>query len=314
MGAADRVSVATATSRKGAKPGAMAFDFRRPNKFSRDHVRAFQIVHETFARQLSTVLATTLRAVAHVTLTSVEQLTYDEYVRSLPNPSYMVILSLNPLPGAAVLQLPLPIAFAAIDRLLGGSGDALSPKRPLTEIESNLMRGLVGRALRELEYAYETLVRVEVEVVQQEFNPQFAQIAAPSDMALAVNFETRIGEKRGTSSICIPHTTMQPVLESLASQQLFADRSSRDPYEWARALEEAIGGVCVELAVRFESVALASQEIIDLQVGDIVPLEHPVDQPLTVSVGDVPCYEVVTGRRGKRLAGLVVGNHTTRLR
>ena len=128
------------------------FDFRRPNKFSRDHVRAFQIVHETFARQLSTVLATTLRAGANCTLGTVEQLTYDEYVRSLPNPSYLIVLSLSPLPGAAILQFPLPIVFAAIDRLLGGTGDSVSPKRPLTEIESNLMRSVVDRTLRELEY------------------------------------------------------------------------------------------------------------------------------------------------------------------
>jgi flagellar motor switch protein FliM len=302
------------TSRKVGKPSALPFDFRRPNKFSRDHVRAFEIVHETFARQLSTVLATTLRAVAHVSLTSVEQLTYDEYVRSLPNPSYMVILSLNPLPGAIVLQLPLPITFAAIDRLLGGSGDALSPKRPLTEIESNLMRGLMDRALRELEYAYETLVRVEAEVVQQEFNPQFAQIAAPSDMALAISFETRIGEKRGTSSLCIPFTTMQPVLESLASQQLFSDRANGDPDRWARSLDDALGAIRIELSVRFESVSLASQEIVALEVGDIVPLEHPTDLPLTVSVDNVPCYDVVTGRRGKRFACLVVGDHTARVR
>src|SRR3954470_12238246 len=148
----------TTTRRRGrGEPNVVAFDFRRPSKVNRDHVRALQIVHETFARQLSTVIATTLRAVAQVSLTSIEQLTYDEYVRSLPNPSFMVILSLNPLPGAAVMQLPLPIVFAAIDRLLGGTGEALSPKRPLTEIESNLMRGLIDRALRELEYAYESL-------------------------------------------------------------------------------------------------------------------------------------------------------------
>ncbi len=286
----------------------MPFDFRRPNKFNRDHVRALQIVHETFARQLTTVIATTLRAVSQVSLTSVEQLTYDEYVRSLPNPSYMVILSLNPLPGAAVMQLPLPIVFAAIDRLLGGNGDSLSPKRPLTEIESNLMRGLMDRALRELEYAYETLVHVEAEIVQQEFNPQFVQIAAPSDMAMAVSFETRIGSKRGTSSLCIPYTTMQPVLETLASQHLFADRSHRDPVQWAHALEDAVASVPVEIAVRFGSVALTSREIVELQVGDIVPLEHPIDRPLTVSVDGVPCYEAVTGRRGKHLACLVVGD------
>ncbi len=297
-----------ATASGGTKRGksALPFDFRRPNKFSRDHLRAFQIVHETFARQLSTVFATTLRAVAQVTLANVEQVTYDEYVRSLPNPSYLTIVSLNPLPGAAVLQLPLPIAFAAVDRLLGGTGEALSPKRPLTEIESNIMRSLMERALRELEYAYETLVRVEAEIVQPEFNPQFAQVAAPSDMAISVTFETRIGEKRGMSSVCIPYATMQPVLESLASQQLFADRSGRDPELWANQLDSAIHNVPVELRVSFREVALESTDILGLRVGDVIPLDHPVDEPLTVYVDDIPCYHAVTGRRGKRLACLIV--------
>ena len=125
----------TATSRRTrGEPNVVPFDFRRPNKFSRDHVRAFQIVHETFARQLSTVLATTLRAGASCSFGKVEQLTYDEYVRSLPNPSYMVILSLNPLPGAALLQLPLDVAFCAVELLLGGKGYAEQPARPFTEL------------------------------------------------------------------------------------------------------------------------------------------------------------------------------------
>jgi flagellar motor switch protein FliM len=220
--------VTTTTSRRGrGQSNVVPFDFRRPNKFSRDHVRAFQIVHETFARQLSTVLATTLRAGASSAFDKVEQLTYDEYIRAMPNPSYMVILSLNPLPGAALLQLPLPITFAAIDRLLGGTGDAGSPKRPLTEIEQNLMRSVVDRALRELEYAYETLVRVEAEIVQQEFNPQFAQIAAPSDMVLVVSFEMRIGDKRDTATICVPFTTC-PSRRACGSTR----SGSRRPRSW----------------------------------------------------------------------------------
>jgi flagellar motor switch protein FliM len=263
-------------------------------------------VHETFARQLSTVLATTLRAAASSTIGKVEQLTKDEYVRSLPNPSYMVILSLNPLPGAALMQFPLEITFGAIDRLLGGTGDTTSPKRPLTEIEQNLMRSVVDRALRELEYAYETLVRVEAEIVQQEFNPQFAQIAAPSDMVLVVSFEMRIGEKRGTATICVPFTTLAPVLETLASQTLFQDQRGEDPIQWQAKLETALYGAPIEMNVRFDSIALTSGEIIGLQVGDVVPLGHSVDKPVSVIVDGVRCYDGVTGRRGKRLACLVV--------
>jgi flagellar motor switch protein FliM len=296
----------TTRRRVRGEPNVVPFDFRRPSKFSRDHVRAFQIVHETFARQLSTVLATTLRAGASTTFVNVEQLTYDEYVRSLPNPSYLVILSLNPLPGAALLQFPLPITFAAIDRLLGGTGDAAGPKRPLTEIEQNLMRSVVDRALRELEYAYETLVRVEAEVVQQEFNPHLAQIAAPSDMVLVVSFEMRIGEKHGHATICVPYTTMAPVLEGLATQTLFQEQRGEDPILWHQRLESALYDVSVEACVRFDAAGLTSAEIVALQVGDVIPLNHPVDRPLRVTVDDVHCYDGVSGRRGKRLATLIV--------
>jgi flagellar motor switch protein FliM len=168
------------------------------------------------------------------------------------------------------------------------------------------MRSVVDRALRELEYAYETLVRVEAEIVQQEFNPQFAQIAAPSDMVLVVSFELRIGEKKGTATICVPFATLAPVLEHLASQSLFQDQRGEDPEIWQQKLEQAMYRVPIELHVRFATVALTSQEIIGLQVGDIVPLNHSVDEPVRVTVDGVHCYDAVTGRRGKRVACLVV--------
>jgi flagellar motor switch protein FliM len=168
------------------------------------------------------------------------------------------------------------------------------------------MRSVVDRTLRELEYAYETLVRVEAEIVQQESNPQFAQIAAPSDMAMVVSFDTRIGEKHGNATICVPFSTMQPVLESLASQSLLQDHRGQDPVLWQQQLERALSRVMVETSVRFDAVELSSTEIVGLQVGDIVPLDHPIEQPVTISVDDVTCNKAVTGRRGKRLACLVV--------
>jgi flagellar motor switch protein FliM len=301
--------VATTTrSRKNALP----FDFRRPSKFSRDHMRAFQVVHETFARQFSTVLATTLRATCHVSLTSVEQLTYDEYVRSLPNPSYMVNVALNPLPGSIVVQLPLPLAFAAVDRLLGGAGEAVSPKRTLSEIEASLMRGLMERGLRELEYAYETLVRVETEIVAHEHNPQFVQIAAPSDMALSISLEIRIGDKRGTASLCVPFTTMQPVLESLASESLLSDRSGRDLDVWAADLGDALNGTNLDVHLRFPEVALTGAEILGLRVGDVIPLHHDLDEPMLVVVDGLVTHRAVTGTRGRKLACLIVSNEGER--
>jgi flagellar motor switch protein FliM len=152
-------------------------------------------------------------------------------------------------------------------------------------------------------------VRVEAEIVQQEFNPQFAQIAAPSDMVLVVSFELRIGDKKGTATICVPFSTLAPVLEHLASQSLFQDQRGEDPEQWRDRLAEALYRVPVELRVRFATVALTSAEIVSLTVGDVVPLGQSTDEPVMVSVDDVHCYDAVTGRHGKRLACLVVGTN-----
>src|SRR5437763_8639354 len=128
----------------------LRYDFRRPNKFNREHVRALQIANETFARQWTTLLSSTLRAVSQVSLRKIEQFTYDEYIREIPNPSYLAVLALRPLAGTAVLHLPLPVVMAAVDRLVGGPGSARQPRRGVTEIEASLLRTLKGRILREL--------------------------------------------------------------------------------------------------------------------------------------------------------------------
>jgi flagellar motor switch protein FliM len=154
------------------------FDFRRQSKLSREHVRTMQIVQETFARGFSTMLASQLRSVTQVNIKSIEQQSYDEYVRDLPNPTMLTLLSLAPLSGAAVFQLPLNVTFCAIELMLGGTGDGVQPGRPLTELELSLMRGIIDRALPELRYALEPVVATEPKIVGQESNPQFAQVAA----------------------------------------------------------------------------------------------------------------------------------------
>jgi flagellar motor switch protein FliM len=294
-----------AARRRSAGP--QPYDFRRPSKFGREHVRAFQIVGETFARQLATVLSTTLRAVSVVQQGEIEQVSYDEYVRSIPNPSYLLVCSLAPLPGASILQIELPIALTAVERLVGGTHPATELNRPLTEIEQSLMRGLVERALRELEFSFESLTRLSARVVQLESNPQFAQIAAPSDMSVVMTWDVRIVEQRGRVSLCIPSSALEPVLDAYARQSHFADRAG-DSSAFACELAAAVDHVPVEVRVSFRPVTLTSAEIVDLRPGHVVPLQHRVDDPLTVSVGDVACYPAIAGRRGKRLACVVVAD------
>lgn len=297
----------------GERAEARPYDFRRPNQFGRDHVRALQIVSESFARGFTSTLSTTLRAVSQVQLASIDQLAYGDHVKALPNPTLLALVSLDPLPGAAMLHLPLPIAMSAIDRFLGGSGSGSYPNRPLTDIESGLIRGLITRALQELAGSFESLVPIEPAIVQLESNPQFAQIAAPSDMVVIETFDIRIGSHDDRMSMCVPAASLQPVLERVAGQSLFADRGGAvDRTATARALGDRIADVPVEVSVCFAPVALTSAEIVSLQAGDVLPLHHPVGDPLTLSADGVRCLAAVPGRKGKRLACVVVDSEIER--
>ena len=288
------------------RSGPQAYDFRRPNKFSREHVRALQIVNETFARQFANVLASTLRAVSHVTLTSVEQLTYDEYIRSTEAPTYLAILSLDPLPGAGILHLPLSVAMAAVDRLLGGSGAGDYPHRPLTDIESGLVRGLTQRILRELSYAFESLVSIDAQLVVQESNPQFAQVAAPTEMVVVASFDMRIGDQAGQATLCLPFSSLQNVLDGFVGKSHFGGQNAEQRNEAQEHLTQRLQHADVDVTVAFNPISLSSGDIVGLAPGDVVPLQHRVDTPLTVRVAGLPCYSAVAGRKGKRLACLVV--------
>jgi flagellar motor switch protein FliM len=283
----------------------VVYDFRRPNKFTREHVRALQIASETFARQFTTVLSTTLRTVSQVQAKGIHQLTYDEYIRDIPNPTHLAILSLAPLAGASIFHLPLPVVMTAVDRLLGGPGAGPAVHRPLTEIEQSLMRDLLGRVLRELAYAFESLTALEPAVLHQESNPQFAQIGSPSDMVIVFVYNLWIGGQAGEATLCVPFASLQPVLDEVAANSLLAGRVEADAESVRDALTGRMGGAQVTVSVSFPPVALALSDIVDLRPGDVVPLDHRIDAPLEVSVGGLPRFAARPGRRGKRLACVI---------
>ncbi len=282
------------------------FDFRRPSKLNRDHVRTLEIVQETFARQFTTVLSSSLRAVSNVTVESIEQMSYDEYVRATPNPAYLSILSIVPLPGVAIFQLPLSISYTAVDLLLGGHGRDSDLSRPLSDIEVGLLRDLVDRTLGELRYAFESVVEFEPTVVQVESNPQFAQVAAPSDMIVVVTFDVRINTSHGRATLAFPYTSLAPVLDSFTGNVVMTDRDSAQIAAAQAALKERITRAHVVVSVRFRPVRLTSGEIVDLRPGDIVPLNQSVNSALTIAVGDTPTFIGRPARRGKRLACQVI--------
>jgi flagellar motor switch protein FliM len=289
----------SARSRKGEP---RPFDFRRPSKLNRDHVRTLEIVQETFARQFTTVLSSMLRAVSSVTVESIDQLSYDEYVRGTPNPAHLSILSIHPLPGVAILQLPLGISLTAVDLMLGGHGKGNDGSRPLTDIEVGLMRPLVDRILNELAYAFDSVVSFQPAVVQTESNPQFAQVAAPSDMIVVITLDVRIEGAQGRATLSFPYASLTPVLDSFTGNIVVAERDPSIVAQAAANLRARLGEAPVDVSVRFAPLRLTSGEIVGLEVGDVLPMPQGPDAELTVTVGEVPCFLGRPARRGKRLA------------
>ncbi|WP_236718546.1 flagellar motor switch protein FliM [Actinoplanes sp. TFC3] len=290
-------------SRRG-NTGPTTYDFRKPIKLSREHVRTLQIAFETYARSCGTLLTTRLRVVSSASLVSIEQLNYDEYVASLSNPTVIAVVSIDPLPGTVLLEIASSAVMTAIDHMLGGPGGA-QPERPLTEVEMPLLRGLLERMLGELRYGFETLVDIRPKLKEVEYNAQFLRAHQPGDAVVIASFEMKIGTEECVASICLPFNTILPVLEKQELIELTpAERMVRETS--LRNLTAGLSAAPIDVAVRFQPIRMRTDDIVDLRPGDVVPLGHPTSVPLEVTVNETVFAHAVPGNQGARLACLVV--------
>ena len=289
-------------SRRGGGP--TPYDFRRPIKLSREHVRTLQIAFETYARSCGTLFTTRLRVVSNVTLASIEQLNYDEYVASLRNPTVIATVAIDPLPGTVLVEMSTSAVMTAIDHMLGGPGGP-QPERPLTDVEMPLLRGLLERMLGELRYGFETLVDISPKVRDVEYNAQFLRAHQPGDAVVIASFEMKIGTEECVASICLPFSTILPVLEKQETIELTAaERMVRDTS--LRNLTAGLSAAPIDVAVRFQPIRMRTDDIVDLRPGDVVPLAHATSVPLEVTVNETVFAHAVPGNQGARLACLVV--------
>lgn len=296
-------------ARRRRKSGPVPYDFARPMKLSREHSRALQMSFETFARQTTTVLTSALHAVCHISLASVEQQTYGEYVESLANPTYMTLFSMQPVPGTGVLEIPLKATMACVDHLLGGPGGAEQPERPLTEIEGTVVSDLIQRLLAELRYAMWSTVPLEPVVTKAEYSPQFAQAAAASDVVVVAAFDLRQNDVDHVITLCLPFNGLLPYL-SASDNPAVSHRERLERAHSQALLHERMHEVPIDVSVRFRRTLADPQELADLQVGDVVRLQHPSAAPLDVTAADMTFAHATAGTQGKRLACLVVAPPT----
>ncbi|MEW5981053.1 MAG: flagellar motor switch protein FliM [Acidobacteriota bacterium] len=274
---------------------ATPYDFRRPDRVSQAHVRSLQLLHERFARNVSSSLSAYLRTLTELSVVSARQLTYAEFLQDLPDPTAFYAIAMSPLDGVAALELNPGVAFAMIGRMLGGNGHTTDPGRALTEIEQNIVDGVVGILLDDLADTWKSLKDVEFRISGRETRPQMRQVAAPHDTVLALAFDVRINDHRGALNFCIPAQVIESIRDSFA--QTWPQTRHETSAAQRRALARNLAAVRLPIVALLET-SLSARELMELQPGDVLSLGKPASHPVRVQVGRTPKFEGHLARRG----------------
>jgi len=261
------------------------YDFKRPERVSKDQMRALEGIHEGFARNFGASLSGFLRTILEVRVADTEQLTYSEFIHSLPNPTCFNLLSVQPLEGSLCLELSPLIIFPIIDRLLGGSNvDSFIPQRPLTTIEQRLVGRLLDRAIVTLGDAWSSLGVTEFELTETESNPHLVQVVAPNETVLVITFELKLAAKAGTMSLCVPFTTIEPVLNKLATQSWLSYQKKDSMHDEKDRIYSSLKGATVNVRALLAQTKISMRELMALEVGDVIQTERPANSEAIVQI------------------------------
>lgn len=278
------------------------YDFRRPNKFTREHLRTLHVLHEGYARLLSNFLSGYLRADISIEVASVGQSTYEEFVRSIPTPTILTIFNMVPLKGTAVVETNPQFLFPLIDLQFGGVGEMPAKIRELTDIELTIARRIIVRLLEHLALTWKDITQVTAQIDSIETNPHLHQVMSPNDMVAVITLTTTVNEEvRGLINICFPFALLDPVLSKLSQTNQYS-RFSESNEEDARNLEYWLKESEVEISVVTGHTNITVQEFLQLQQGDVLVLEKRCDQDFDVLVDDQLKFKSQAGVVGPYLA------------
>lgn len=268
------------------------YDFKRPERVSKEQMRGFQALHEGFGREFGAALSGMLRSIIEVKLISVDQLTYSEFVYSLENPTCFNLLTADPLEGHIILDLNPSIVFPIIDRLLGGGKESTMslPGRPLTEIEVRLTNRITGLAIEALKNAWSRICKLDPKVTQVESNPQLVQIVPPNEVIVLISFEIMMGEMRGIMNLCIPFNTIEPMAGKFSANTWSSYTQKQADERQTMNLEAGVSGAKVELVAYLAETHLSSRDLLNMAVGDVIPTNVEQTSPLKIMIEGIPKF------------------------
>lgn len=284
------------------------YNFRRPNKFNRDQIRAVQMLHESFARYLTSTLSTMTRSMVSVEISNVEQVPYEEFVRSVMSPTTLAILNVVPLNGKAILEINQLLMFSLIDRMLGGKGLPINSAREFTDLERIIVDRTLSRILCELDESWKTIEEgIHFSLFGKESNPFFVQIVPKAEMVLLVNIKAQVGMVEGRMNLCLPFHTLEPVMERFNPQEWFVSKDKFLSEEDRARLTRKVHNVSIDLTAELTSTTLTLQELSILSPGDVINLGTPITETGIISVGPIPKFCVTFGSnlKGRLCASIV---------
>ena len=283
-----------ASSQKAKKAQAQKkvslYNFRRPDRVSREQMRTLHFMHDRFARNFSSSLSAYLRTITEVNLVSVEQLSYQEFLLSVPDPTCFNAISIRPLEGAFALEVNPQLVFPIIDKMLGGPGDPLKQMRTMTDIEQSIFDGVLKLILEDLREAWKGIIDLDFKIQARETSPQLIQIVAPNEVVLLVVFEVKMGSVVGMINLAIPSIILEPVASKFDQEMYTGYKKSLD-FEEARLLSESIKKCNMTVCAEIRGTNLRLSDVLALQVGDLIPLAKRFDAVLDLTIDGIPHYQ-----------------------
>jgi flagellar motor switch protein FliM len=261
------------------------YDFKRPERVSKDQMRSLQTLHEAFARNFGAALSGFLRTIVEVKVANCEQMTYAEFISGLPNPTSFNLISAKPLEGQMCLEISPLIIYPIIDRLLGGTNSELFiPQRPMTLIETRLIGKVTSRGLAALAEAWAGIKKLDFEITATESNPQLVQIVPPNEVVVVIGFELKMANRAGTMNLCIPYNVIEPIVEELSAQSWFNTPRAGKGTEMKLRIAGTLGRAPLVVTGLLAETTITLSDLMNLAPGDLITTERPSSSPVVLCV------------------------------
>ncbi|WP_446897251.1 flagellar motor switch protein FliM [Clostridium sp. LBM24168] len=277
------------------------YDFRSPQKFSKEHIRTLELIHDNYARIISNYLTAQVRSNVKVKVESVQQITYEEFIHSVPNPTILTIFKMPPLSGSVLFEINPQFVFEVIDLLLGGNGVGKFKAREFTDIDKNIINVVNAGLISNLKLAWEDVIEVETEVEGIETNPALNQTLAPNDPVALITFSVEMGGSTTFINICIPYLSIEKVLDKLVVQYWFQDSDEAVLSESRQKLRNRLNIVDMKLSCVLGTADITIREFLNLRVGDVITLNEKTKSPVKLMVEDKVYYHGKPGTIGKNM-------------